>query len=95
MGAPEFPFSVRVVKPLTVMTEEETVMEICAGTVLDVLSIDPADPSVGIYNNQVVFVDPSDIGFEVYANGVEWPSQEIGDDGELIAVTGDVEPFPS
>lgn len=90
MSADRFPVDVMVNEPLTVCDEDDREMVISAGTVLTVLHIEPADPSVGIRLNTVTVVDPSDIGNELHASGVQFDWQEMGDDGDVHVVLGDV-----
>lgn len=91
MSADRFPLDVMVNEPLTLASEDGHEMSVCVGAVLTVLHVEPADPSVGIRSNTVTFVDPTDIGNELYANGVEFDYQEWDDESdEPYVVLGDV-----
>lgn len=92
MSAPEFPVTVRTTEPITATDENDREQSICAGTVFDVLHIERADPSVGIWHTVATIVDPADIGNELFVNDLEFPSQEW--DGlacDIVIVPGNVE----
>lgn len=76
------PEHIRATAPIAGIDDDghETVFDI--GTVFDVVDIIPADPSVGIFERDVIVMHPGDPGVQVSLVDAEWPDVEYVDRSE-------------